>query len=45
MRRPFSKGIKMNFQEITQKPLFKDAAFVFGLLLLIGAWKYVIEAD
>lgn len=28
---------------ITQNPLFRDAAFVFGLVLLIGAWKYAIE--
>lgn len=35
----------MNIQEIIQKPLFKDAAFVFGVLLVIGAWKYIIEIE
>lgn len=28
---------------ITSSPLFKDAAFVFACILLIGAWKYAIE--
>lgn len=28
---------------ITQTPIFKDAAFVFACILLIGAWKYAIE--
>ncbi len=35
----------MDVQSITEKPLFKDAAFVFAILLVIGAWKIVIEKE
>lgn len=44
MPRQLSKEIDM-VQGITEKPLFKDAAFVFGLLLVIAAWKVVIEQE
>ena len=35
----------MTLENITQKPLFKDAAFVFAILLVIGAWKIAIEKE
>lgn len=35
----------MNIESVTSKPLFKDAAFVFAILLVIGAWKIAIEKE
>ena len=35
----------MNLQTITSQPLFKDAAFVFAIILVLGAWKVVIERE
>lgn len=30
-------------KEVIQNPNFKKAAFVFALLLILGAWKFGLE--
>lgn len=34
----------MDFSQVTTKPYFKDVAFIVGMVLVLGAWKYIIES-
>ena len=32
------------FQNLSEKPYFREAAFLLAVLLLLGAWKYGLES-